>query len=69
MEHITLIEKLGGSRAIADTLGLKINRVSNWSSRGIPWPYRWKIAEMAKKKRIAVPDNFLIGGDAETELV
>lgn len=61
--HTELINKLGGTGAIAEYLGIPQNRVGNWLLRGIPWHRRFAVAEMAKAKRVKLPEGFL-GGDS-----
>lgn len=56
-----LIEQLGGVEAVATALGQRRNVVWNWCDRdAVPWRWRPAIAAMAKKKRVSVPDTFLI---------
>lgn len=59
-----LIEELGGTRAVSERLGLKLNRVSNWKRRGVPWPYRPTLAEWARRKGKKVPAGFLDAPEA-----
>ena len=59
MTHTELIVALGDTSQLASALGLKDNQVSNWKQRGIAWPYRAVIADMAKRKKVALPDGFL----------
>ena len=53
-----LIEKLGGNRVLAETLGVTPNAVSNWRTRGIPWKVRPVIARMAAERGLALPEDF-----------
>jgi hypothetical protein len=57
--HEALIVALGDTGAVADELGLMDSRVSNWKQRGVAWRYRPKIAALAKRKRVALPEGFL----------
>jgi len=54
------IEELGGSATVAEHLGLEVNVVSNWKKRGIAWPWRPAVAELAKKAKVQLPKGFLI---------
>lgn len=57
--HASLIVALGDTAAVAEALGLRDNRISNWKQRGVPWRFRPKLAALAKRKRIALPEGFL----------
>lgn len=58
--HSVLIDELGGAPAVARTLNLKTNVVSNWHKRGrIPWRWRPAIARLAASKEILVAADFL----------
>lgn len=59
MTHSELIVALGDTGAVAAELGATDSAVSNWKVRGIPWRWRPKMATMAKRKRVALPENFL----------
>lgn len=68
-EHATLVDRLGGPKAVAEAVAAKTGKsitpqaVSNWRTKhGVAWPYRALIAEMAKKKRVKLPKNFLTPG-------
>ena len=54
-----LIEQIGGIALVADKLGQSRQAVHNWCRRGIPWRWRYTIAQMAKAKKVALPDGFL----------
>jgi hypothetical protein len=53
-----LIKMLGGPSAVASELDVLQSAVSNWSKRGVPWSKRHFLADLARKKRIKLPDNF-----------
>ncbi len=57
--HSELIEKLGGSRVLADEFELDQSTIPCWKRRGISWRYRPKVAALAKRKRVALPEDFL----------
>lgn len=57
--HADLIVALGDTSTVATTLGLRDNRVSNWKQRGIAWRYRPRVAALARRKRVALPEGFL----------
>jgi hypothetical protein len=59
MSHDRFIERLGDSLVVAKSLGIPVNRVSNWKRRGVPWHWRHKVAQMAKEQDIALPAGFL----------
>jgi hypothetical protein len=66
MSHLNtsrIISQLGGSRVIADELGLQQNRISNWHKQGIPRDIyiRANLAYMAAEKGIALPAHFTAG--------
>ncbi len=58
MAHAQLIEALGGTGRVAGELNLSLSRVSNWKERGIPWKWRYAVAELAKKKCVRLPAGF-----------
>jgi hypothetical protein len=55
-----IIQSLGGNQAVADMLGVKRGTVAVWQLRGVPWRYRPALAAALKRRRIAVPDGFLV---------
>lgn len=60
MTHAALIDALGGPKAVADALQFKTpNRVHNWREREIAWRYRPKIAALAKRQKVDLPEGFL----------
>ncbi|MES2781914.1 MAG: YdaS family helix-turn-helix protein [Pseudomonadota bacterium] len=54
-----IIEQLGGSAKVAEALGLAPNAVANWRKRDIPWRERPRIAELARKLSVTLPDDFI----------
>lgn len=49
----SLIDSLGGTSVVAEALGVKLPRVSNWRTRGVPadrWP---ALIRLAGKRRVA----------------
>lgn len=54
-----LIQSLGGHIELARALHLSRNQVWNWQERGIPWRWRPKVAELARKAKVPVPAEFL----------
>lgn len=58
--HVAFIDELGGSRCVADELGIdKISRVSNWRKCGIPWRFRPRLKSLAEQKGVTPPAGFL----------
>lgn len=58
MTHNELIEALGDTKAVADNLGQLESTVSNWKVRGIPWRWRNRLAKIARRKQIPLPEGF-----------
>lgn len=59
-EHADLIDELGGVTKVAEELGISHpSVVGNWRTRGVAWTYRSKVADLAKKKKVALPAGFL----------
>jgi len=56
-DHI--IDKLGGTTAVAAALGQNPNAVSNWRAREIPWRWRPALAKIASEKGVELPPEFL----------
>jgi len=54
------LDRLGTNDDLATACGVSKNAVSNWRSpdRQIPWQHRFVLAEIAKKKKVALPDGF-----------
>ncbi len=58
-QHSTFIRALGDTAAVAKLTGEHLSTVSNWKERGIPWRWRPTIAQAARRKKVALPDDFL----------
>lgn len=56
MDDETIILRLGGVTAVADSLGLKRSRVSNWPSRGIPAGCRYAVFSLARRKGLVLDE-------------
>lgn len=59
MTDSEIIDKLGGTTKVADALGVDPRVVSNWRIRNISGVGRYKISELAKKRRVALPTDFM----------
>ena len=59
-----LIASLGGPTAVASALGQKPNAVSNWINRGIPLRWRPAVAELARRRGVKVPADFIASSQA-----
>lgn len=59
MTDLEIIEKLGGAVAIAAELGIERTAVTNWKRRGISAAGRYQIRDLAKRKRVALPKDFM----------
>lgn len=59
MHHSKLIDKLGGTQAVAD--GLKVSKavVSGWRTRGISEAGMYKIKAFAERRGFKLPASFL----------
>ncbi len=58
-QQTNLIDQLGGYRAVASELGQNETTVSNWRARGVPWRWRPVVAQLAKRKKVVLPADFL----------
>lgn len=56
-----IIEALGGTFKVANALSLDPRVISNWRKRGISAAGRYQISALAKRRRVALPDNFIAG--------
>lgn len=54
-----------GTAELARRLQLRLNTVSNWRSRGVPYRWRPAVAKIARQKRIKIPSDFLLAPAAE----
>lgn len=59
MKDAEIITALGGTAKVAEALGVALNTTSNWKGRGIPWQMRPKVKALARRKRLALPADFL----------
>lgn len=64
-EHAELIRRLGGTAVVAQELRLEQNTVSNWLRRGVPWKHRYAVYQLARRRRIALPDGFMAAASGE----
>ena len=54
-----LIEALGGTRPVAEALGVAPNVVHNWRTRDtVPWRRRHAVARIAAERGVALPSDF-----------
>ena len=58
-----LIQALGGSKAVAESLKTSRGAVRNWmlDGRSIPWKYRPALARIAADRAVPLPENFWEG--------
>lgn len=59
MTDSEIIDKLGGTTKVADALGIDPRVVSNWRTRNISGVGRYKISELAKRRHIIIPADFM----------
>lgn len=59
MNDADIIVALGDTAGLAEALGVRTNSISNWKTRGIPWPVRAVVRDLARRKRVKLPDDFL----------
>lgn len=57
--HAQYIIALGDTGTLAADLGVVPQAVSNWKKRGIPWRMRPVVQNLARRKRIKLPADFL----------
>ncbi len=62
MKYEPLIDRLGGSKAVAEALKQKQSTISMWRVRGVPWRFRPAVVALAKRRGVSVPRNFLDPG-------
>ena len=57
-----LIDALGGHRVLAAELGIEPSMVWNWQNRrsGVAADWRPTVADLARRKRIKLPPDFLL---------
>lgn len=54
-----VIIALGDTAALSESLGASATAISNWKGRGIPWPMRPLVKDLARRKRVKLPADFL----------
>lgn len=59
MNDSAIIDALGGTGAVAAAIGVVHNTVANWRKRGISHAGRYQIRDLAKRKHVALPEDFL----------
>lgn len=59
MTHADLVDQLGGSASLADHFTLDQSTVSCWRTRGVSRAYRPAVADLARKRKVALPEGFL----------
>lgn len=59
MKDSKVIDVLGGPRIAARDLGIHESTVSNWRKRGISKAGRYQIRDLAKRKRVTLPADFM----------
>jgi len=58
-DHARLIRELGGPTHVANWLGLdSIQRVWNWTVRGVPYRQRARVATLARFRSVRLPDDW-----------
>lgn len=62
MTDSQIIETLGVEH-LSVIVGQTPSSVRNWKTRGIPWRWRVKVAELAKRRRLVLPGDFLTRGN------
>lgn len=64
-QHAYLVKALGDGTKLAaeltEAFGEPVDKfaVYKWKKNGVPWPFRHKIARLAKTAKIALPPGFL----------
>lgn len=55
-----LIHDLGGTKQVAEALGVSHGAVRNWllDKRSIPWKHRPALARIAAERAVALPEDF-----------
>lgn len=54
-----VIDRLGGTKAVAEALDIFPSAVTNWRKRGISEAGRYQIRDLAKRKRVTLPADFM----------
>jgi len=55
-----IIDALGGNQAVAGLLKVRAATVSNWRQRGVPWKFRGQLVAIMRRKRLPVPEGFMV---------
>lgn len=58
-----IIDRLGGTTKVATALTVDPRVISNWRTRGISGVGRYKIAELAKRQHLKLPEDFMSRGE------
>jgi len=53
------IINLLGTAEVAKSCGRSVSAVQNWKVRGIPWRWRAKVGQIAKRRGVSVPVGFI----------
>lgn len=53
------IINLLGTAEVAKSCGRSVSAVQNWKVRGIPWRWRAKVGQIAKRRGVSVPVGFV----------
>lgn len=56
----SLIDRLGGTRSVAEALGRKVEAVKKWRQNGIPWSRRREVLQLARGMGKRLPADFLL---------
>lgn len=56
----TLIDRLGGTKAVAEALKRKAEAVKKWRQNGIPWNRRREVLKLAREMGKRLPADFLV---------
>jgi len=59
VDHAHLIEKLDGPTAVANAIGAPVQTVHSWKKNGIPQWRRPVLAELARRKGVELPADFI----------
>ncbi len=68
----SLIDRLGGTEAVAEAMDIDFHTVKKWRYRGIPWRRRSDFADLARSLRKKLPSDFLsnrVNGSANSRAV
>lgn len=59
MKDSEVIKACGGYKAVAPALGISEENAAHLEKRPTPWKHRGAIKALARKKRIALPKDYL----------